>query len=220
MNKIEKEKYFNLFYSNPLLAYCQNWGHIQAEKFIQPNGITLDLGCGAFDHVPFNKNHGIYIEVDIDFEVLTIGKNKYPNMVAVCADAQCLPFKENCFDNILSIYNLEHIPDLQSCCLEISRILKQSGNLAVCLPTEGFAFRMGRRYVSARFAVKELGIKNVQEYEKIVAENHINTLEKIREVFRNYFLELKTKWFPFCFFPWKSVNINFAAKLTKKRFEK
>lgn len=208
----EKESYFRYFYSNPILGYCQNWGHIITEKMLGTGMLTLDMGCGAFDHVPFTNPSKTYIELDIDIDVLQIGKKRHPVGLAVCGDAEALPFKTNCFDNILSVFNLEHIGNLASCVSELARVLKPSGCLAVCIPTEGFIFRLGRKLVSARYAKRHFGLKTIREYEQMVARSHVNSLENVLAILtRDFFLDRKI-WFPFPVLGWKNLNINLAIR--------
>ena len=212
MKPLEKKQYFEYFYSNPILAYCQNWGHIVTEKMLGDGTLTLDLGCGAFDHMPFADSKKKYTCLDLDKEVLEIGKEKYPDVEAVCASAEKLPFEDNYFDNVVSVFSLEHIKGLDACVAELARVLKPQGCLSMALPTEGFIFRMGRRFTSARYAKKYLGIKSVREYEEIVAQNHVNSLEKILSALSGHFLIERKVWFPFGIFGGKNLNINLAVK--------
>lgn len=212
MKDREKKQYLEYFYSNPVLAYCQNWGHIITEKFLGDGILTLDLGCGTFDHMPFADPAKKYTCLDLDKEVLEIGKEKYPNVEAVCASAEKLPFEDNYFDNVVSVFSLEHIKDLDSCIAELARVLKPQGCLAVALPTEGFIFRMGRRFTSARYAKKHLGLKSAREYEEMVAKNHVNSLEKVLLILTKHFLIERKKWFPFAVLGGKNLNINLAIK--------
>lgn len=212
MKNIEKEEYIKYFYSNPILKYCQSWGHIVTEKMLGAGILTLDLGCGAFDHMSFANRDKKYIGVDIDRGVLKIGKEKYPNVEAVCANAEKLPFEDNYFDNIISVFSLEHIGDLGSCIAELARVLKPQGCLAVALPTEGFIFRLGRRLTSARYAKKNLGFKSTREYEEMVAQNHVNSLEKVLSALTKHFEIERKIWFPFGTLGGKNLNINLAVK--------
>lgn len=47
------------------------------------------------------------------------------NPVVVCADAEALPFEDKSFDFVITKDVLEHVPDIQAACREISRVGKQ-----------------------------------------------------------------------------------------------
>ena len=52
----------------------------------------------------------------------------------VQADARSLPFPENCFDHVVAAEVLEHIPADEEAIIEIARVLRPGGTLAVSVP--------------------------------------------------------------------------------------
>lgn len=215
MAKESKEKYFEFFYSNSMLRYFQNWGHIVTEQFLPAEGLVLDLGAGTSEHQNFAKPTRKYVTLDMDLDVLRIGHELGRSHMGVQAYAQALPFADGAFYGVVSVYSLEHLANLDSCVSEVARILKPAGVLAMAIPTEGAMFRLGRRLVTARFAVKSLGFKSIREYEDFVQSRHINTLEQIVSSLECYFQLVEKRWFPF-FIGGKILNINMGIKAIRK----
>lgn len=211
LHKQTKERAFNYFYSNPLLRYFQNWGHIVTEQFLSGTGLIVDLGAGTGEHSKHVNRARNYIAFDIDFDGLSIGREHDRNRVCVQGDAKALPFASESFDGIVSVYNLEHLHDLEQCLSEMARILKPQGILSVAIPTEGFLFQLGRRLVTAPFAVREMGFNSIKDYEAFVKQEHINSVDNILDILKRIFSIEKKKWFPF-FLGGKFLNINLAIK--------
>jgi ubiquinone/menaquinone biosynthesis C-methylase UbiE len=214
LHRQAKAKAFDYFYSNPLLRYFQNWGHITTERFLSGAELIMDLGAGTGEHLNHVKTARDYIAFDIDFDSLSIGREQGRNHVCVQGEAKFLPFASNSFDGIVSVYNLEHLQDLEQCLSEIARILKPAGILSVAIPTEGILFRLGRRFVTAPFAVKEMGFNSIKDYEDFVRQEHINSLDNILAILRRIFSVEKKEWFPF-FLGGKLLNIIVGIKAVR-----
>lgn len=88
-------------------------------------GLTLDIGCGF-------KPKG-HVNVDIN---LALKKKSIPNFII--ADAQHLPFKDNCFLTAYSSHVIEHLYDPLPAVREWNRISK---NVTIYTPS---AFHVGR----------------------------------------------------------------------------
>ena len=88
----------------------------------------LDLGCGAGFGMQILKEEGYnVIGIDISDEMVKMAKER--GFDARLADARDLPFKDKCFDGILSISTLQWLDkkDLQKVACEIHRVLKPNG---------------------------------------------------------------------------------------------
>jgi len=75
--------------------------------------LTLDVGCGKYKR----GNIGIDYSRDSDADVI--------------ADAHYLPFKDECFDKVISVAVLEHSPNPLNFLKEQYRVLKKGGELEV-----------------------------------------------------------------------------------------
>lgn len=82
-------------------------------------GFVLDAGAGSKSQI---FEHVVNLEI-VDYEstdVLGVG--------------QRLPFRDSCFDAVLSIAVLEHVDDPFQCAAELVRVLKPGGRLLVAVP--------------------------------------------------------------------------------------
>jgi len=83
------------------------------------DGLVLDCGAGRRD---------TYYPHVINFEIVD-----YPS-TDVLGIGECLPFKDDTFDAVISVAVLEHVADPITCAAEIARVLKPGGDLSCCLP--------------------------------------------------------------------------------------
>jgi len=60
-------------------------------------------------------------------------------MLIVCADATHLPFKERCFDTVVSLETLEHIKDQKAFLNNIKVCLKRNGKLILSTPNKMYS---------------------------------------------------------------------------------
>ncbi len=112
------------------LSYLQKW---KKEVF-------LEIGVGGghdFKHYVEKASYGV--GMDISLNALHSTKNKCMRQSnhqfdVVLADAQNLPFKENCFSTVLSSETIEHIPNVQRMISEVLRIIKRNGLFAASTP--------------------------------------------------------------------------------------
>lgn len=83
------------------------------------DGLLLDVGAGA---------RPSYYSNVVNYEVVD-----YPT-TDVLGVAEELPFKDACFDGIISIAVLEHVRNPFRCAAEMARVLKPGGWLKCCAP--------------------------------------------------------------------------------------
>ena len=87
-------------------------------------GRLLDLGCGGGPYRELFSHVSSYIGLDI-----APSQN-----VDVAADAQVLPFMDNCFDTVLCNEVLEHVAEPSQLMSEVARVLKPGGFLLLTTP--------------------------------------------------------------------------------------
>jgi len=130
-------------------------------------GFVLDLGCG-------NGRHGNYIwnnkpddrtlfivGIDISLNLLKIARksNKYIHFIN--ADANFLPLKSKCFNKILFIAAIHHIPSYKArkdSLLETKRILLNNGSLLISV----WMLWQKRFY---KYFLNDLEIKNYNKWD-------------------------------------------------------
>ena len=84
---------------------------------------------------------------------------------------------------MISVYNLEHLPDPHLALKEWRRVVKNKGIISIALPIEGgLAWNTGRHLKTRRFFKK-----NGLDYDLIIAREHINAFYKLKYLINYYF---------------------------------
>lgn len=97
-------------------------GNSTNSRHFNPKGKILDLGSGTgllSEFLNFSLT-----QADISFQMLKQAKG-----IRVQADGECLPFKDNSFDSVLSFTALQNSKAPEKMLKEISRVLKPRGLL-------------------------------------------------------------------------------------------
>jgi SAM-dependent methyltransferase len=115
------------------------------ETFAEKTGFTpeelrgklvLDVGCGAGRFLDVASRWGAnVIGIDLSFAVEASQKNlgSRPNVTVIQADVFRLPFRKETFDAIFSIGVLHHARDTREAFLQLPKVLKNGGDIAVWL---------------------------------------------------------------------------------------
>ena len=93
-------------------------------------GKLLDLGCGYVPLYQAYKDH-ITENICVDW-ANTLHANEYLDLV--CDLSKDLPFKNQEFDTIILSDVLEHIPNPEDLCQEMSRVLAKDGKVFINVP--------------------------------------------------------------------------------------
>ena len=114
---------------------------------VRPGHRVLDLGCGGGRHAFEALRRGarvVALDRDQDelFDALTIiaameeaGETPAPGAGAAArGDALCLPFPDGTFDRVIAAEVLEHIPRDTAALVELARVLRPGGTMAVTVP--------------------------------------------------------------------------------------
>ncbi len=99
------------------------------------SGICLDICTGTGALIPrLARRFSSVVGLDVSPNMLSIAKRKYGSMHKVSfieADAQKLPFSDNCFDRITVAYGVRNLPDYRTGLKEIKRVLKPGGVVGI-----------------------------------------------------------------------------------------
>lgn len=116
---------------------------------LEPGDLVLDLGCGGGRHVyqarrlgarvvAFDSDPGEVAEVRSMLAAMgEAGETSKEGGGAVRGDALRLPFGEETFDRVVAAEVLEHIGDDTGALMELVRVLRPGGVLAVSVPRFG-----------------------------------------------------------------------------------
>src|SRR3989344_1389766 len=126
------------------------------------NKLILDVGQGAGIGMDWFLKYGAeVIGMDISYAVDATFKlhGFHPKAHIVQASVFQLPFKSEAFDYIYSVGVLHHTPDCKKAFLQLPRLLKKKGKIAIWLyPWQGFYSRLSDfwRFFSTKLSAKFL----------------------------------------------------------------
>ncbi len=187
------------YQGNPLVSKVNTAGHTQLEKAFGPGvhfGRVLEVGAGTGFHLQFVK-HGFdeYVMTDISKDLLDQAKVRHAdrgNARYELEDATKLSYADNSFDRLISVYNLEHLPQAHRVLREWSRVLKPGGVLSVSIPLDGgVAWRLGRYLTTRRSFAKE-GL----DLNYIIAREHVNPSYNLISLIHHYFPNAEETYYP------------------------
>jgi len=113
--------------------------YVFASKLIY--GVVLDVASGTCYGSSILKRCSaskLVVSVDLDVDLLKYGRMIY-GVNCVCADATHLPFKDKCFDSVISLETLEHIEDQKAFLGSIKRVLKSEGMFILSTPNKMYS---------------------------------------------------------------------------------
>lgn len=89
----------------------------------------LDVGAGTGRIIPKLKKFGIenIVAADVSGGMLKVLKKKFPNIPTVEADIEKLPFEDESFDAVISLFVIVHLKILEKAFEEVYRVLKPGG---------------------------------------------------------------------------------------------
>lgn len=90
---------------------------IQLDK----NTMLLDVGCGTGLSSDFNCN---VVGIDSSLKMLKMAKSKFSDKLFIQAKAEYLPFKESCFDTVISVTAVHNFDDIATSLKEMKRVGK------------------------------------------------------------------------------------------------
>lgn len=210
--EIYDEIYYN---TNPLVSRTNNSGHHLIEKFINENEVfdhVLEVGAGTGQHLQYVKHkYKKYTLTDISESLLHEAEklHKDKNSLAFeIADATQLPYDDNQFDRLVSVYNLEHLPQPHNVLKEWQRVVKPGGTISIAIPAEGgLAWRLGRHFSTRRsFAKHDLDL------DYIIAREHINAAYNLISLIKHYFPKRRDSYYPLRI-PLLDINLVYACRL-------
>jgi len=98
---------------------------------LDKNEKILDFGCGTGRFTSWLKERGFkVVGIDITEEMLDVAKKTYPNDIFILYDGIDLPFDDQSFDRVLSVFVLQHISDQNDfwrTVTELVRCVKKGG---------------------------------------------------------------------------------------------
>ncbi len=116
-------------------AALEEWERLSSAPLRSADAL-LDVGCGTAPLLAAvgtrdRTRTGICIGIDVAFRWLVVGKRRLANAGVqahlVCACAEALPFRDECFDVATSQATLENVRDQAKAMTEMFRVLQSNG---------------------------------------------------------------------------------------------
>ncbi|MCP4269133.1 MAG: class I SAM-dependent methyltransferase [Candidatus Brocadiaceae bacterium] len=208
-------------YKDKLDVYLHKKRYELAAKSI--SGEVLEIGCG-FGYgtnlmAKLNQN-GNFTAIDIDKEVIEFAKanNKRDDIKFVQMDATRLNLKNNSFDSVVTIENIEHVKDYGKYIQEIYRVLKNGGTLFLTTPNDNrFFHRIYRilgckikynKYHEHEFSLKEIKTLLKKNGFKILKQGglFLNLFPRPKRVFLWHITQIPWIYKLLVNFNWISIN--------------
>lgn len=103
--------------------------------YLKADSKILDLGSGSsFLAKKFNQKNNQIFEIDLAFNMLNLWQNRPENILAIQADIENLPFKNNSFDLLVSSFSLQWLNSFDQAFESFYELLKKDGILSFCIP--------------------------------------------------------------------------------------
>jgi len=161
---------------NPLISFLfwqrvrKVMRHLEAGEC---SGNAMDFGCGGGVMLPFLGQHFQHVTaLDIDLSPFKkmAGYVKFPGNLDIFESAirPLNSFAAGSFSAILALDVLEHVADLPGTVSDLCRLLAPKGKLLVSVPTENFAYRIGRKIAGAEYS-GDYHMRNSDQIEKCLS---------------------------------------------------
>jgi len=170
---------------------------------------TLEIGAGLGEHLEYERltpaQREGYVALELRPNMAAEIARRFPGIEARVGDCQQrLDFEDGCFDRIVAVHVLEHLPNLPAAVQEMHRLCRpERGRFQIVIPCEGgLAYGMCRRISAQRIFER----RYKQPYRWFIEREHINQPDEILEVLAPHFSIEHRSFFPL-FVPVVAVNL-------------
>lgn len=157
------------YYEDLKSSFCT-----EVKKYADKGVSLLDSGCGdgyytagMYDAVSESKSGEVYA-IDVSKEALKIAAKSCPNVSFAVASAYKLPFEDECFDIVTSLFAPLSLN-------EFYRVLKRGGIFITAIPLENHLYQLKQ-------AVYDIPYKNKPENTEIKGFELLNSQEVHKEI--------------------------------------
>ena len=170
---------------------------------------TLEIGAGLGEHLEYERltpaQREGYVALELRPNMAAEFARRFPGIAARVGDCQQhLDFEDGCFDRIVAVHVLEHLPNLPAAVREMHRLCHpERGRFQIVIPCEGgLAYEVCRRVSTQRIFER----RYKQPYRWFIEREHINQPDEILEVLAPHFTIEHRIFFPL-FVPVVAVNL-------------
>lgn len=119
---------------------------------IANNAVVLDFGCGRGNFVIDELKDRFSKKIGFDLDQASVIGNQTNDEIIIGSDDTKLPFSENTFDVVISLWVFEHLQNPEFIFDEINRVLKPGGFLAFVTPNRNSFLIWLRRFTPEKIA--------------------------------------------------------------------
>jgi ubiquinone/menaquinone biosynthesis C-methylase UbiE len=180
-----------LNYKRKYKEECPNWDdsmvlltkHFSAA--VKPGARVLDYGCGRGNFVLDEMGDVFSEKVGLDVLEDSVTKNISVNQIVITKEEK-LPFSDESFDTVISLWVFEHVEHPEKVFQELSRILKPGGIFAFVTPNKNSLLILIRRLMNKNIADALLkffyGREEEDVFEVWYRTNTKNTVERLAQI--------------------------------------
>lgn len=92
-------------------------------------GLTLEIGCGTGRNLPLYPAGVTVIGLEPELDSIRRARRRAPRALLVVARAEALPFRDGCFDTVVSSLVFCSVSHPRRCLAEVQRVLCDGGEL-------------------------------------------------------------------------------------------
>ena len=122
--------------ANDVLSLGQDraWRKLVVEAVAPaPGEMILDLAAGTGTSSEGFAQAGAHVvAVDLSLGMLTVGRQRKPDLSFLAGDALHLPFRDASFDAVTISFGLRNVEDAPAALTEMARVTRPGGRLVVC----------------------------------------------------------------------------------------
>jgi SAM-dependent methyltransferase len=200
-NQEKRQIYYKTLYKHQYPDWDETLVYLskRLSTFLSGKEKLLDFGCGNGNYLIDENRDKISMAVGVDIDEVYVKKNICLDKVII-NDSKNLPFEDNTFDVLTSLWVLEHLKHPQNAFNEMYRVLKFGGKLLFCVPNYNYlpirlihflSFLKVGTFLNKCLFGREEG-NTFRAYYKV------NTLSEIRKIVETRFniIELRTNYDP------------------------
>lgn len=127
---------------------------------VKPNDKLLDVGCGTgISAQVFNCD---IIGIDSSERMISIAREKHPELTWIVSPAEHLPFKNNEFDKVICVTAIHNFDDMNKALEEIIRVSKpsKSSNVAISILKKSKKLDEVEKLIKEKFKVKKIIVES------------------------------------------------------------
>jgi SAM-dependent methyltransferase len=152
-------------------------------QHLAPASRVLDLGCGRGGVMELLWRD-VRRAVGVDPDLVSLREHR-AGLPLVCANGEALPFAAECFDVVIALWVLEHLPRPQVVLQGVRRVLAPGGRLLFLTPNANHPLLMANRFSWAFPAVQKLLVPRLygrSEADTFRVRYRANTPARLRQL--------------------------------------